>query len=68
MGGGYFNNNLVHRRMLIADKFSCHHSDLVVTVGRDLVETLKNRFHKKNVPNYVMINNWIDEKNLSAGC
>ena len=47
------------------DKFSCKHSDLVITVGRDLVETLRNRFkNKKKLPKYTMINNWIDEKEI----
>lgn len=64
MAVGYFNNNMVHKCMMVADKFSCRNSDLVVTVGRDLVETLKERFRYKNVPNHVMINNWIDEKEI----
>lgn len=46
------------------DKYSCKKSDLVITVGRDLVETLKCRFAKENVPKYTMINNWIDEKKI----
>ncbi len=61
---GYFRNRLVLKFMMIADKFSCRHSDLVVTVGRDLLETLKKRFHNKDVPKYVIINNWIDEKEV----
>ena len=46
------------------DKFSCKKSNLVITVGRDLVQTLKNRFEGKKVPNFVMINNWINEKEI----
>ena len=61
---GYCKNRAVLRLMMIADKFSCRHSDLVITVGRDLVETLKNRFKNINVPKYTMINNWIDEKEV----
>lgn len=64
MAVGYFKNKLVLNTMMAFDKFSCKHSDLVITVGRDLVETLKNRFKDKKVPNYVMINNWIDEKEI----
>ena len=44
------------------DNRSCKKSDLVITVGRDLVETLKKRFKGKTIPNYTMINNWIDDK------
>lgn len=44
------------------DKRSCRKSDLVITVGRDLVETLKNRFKGVMVPKHTMINNWIDER------
>lgn len=44
------------------DNRSCRKSDLVITVGRDLVETFKKRFKGKDVPNHTMINNWIDDK------
>lgn len=60
----YSKNKFVLWAMMVADKFSCRHSDLVITVGRDLVETLKKRFKNKNVPKHVMINNWIDEKEI----
>ena len=46
------------------DKRTCRESDLIITVGRDLVETLKNRFKGTQVPNHIMINNWADEKIL----
>lgn len=61
---GYCRNRLVLKLMMLADKFSCRCSDLIITVGRDLVETLKHRFKNKNVPKYTMINNWIDEKEV----
>ena len=60
----YSNNKLILKTLMILDKFSCRHSDLVVTVGRDLVETLKNRFKNSNIPKYTMINNWINEKEV----
>ncbi len=44
------------------DNRSCVKSDLVVTVGRDLEQTLIQRFGKKSVPNHTIINNWVDEK------
>ncbi len=46
------------------DNRSCRQSDLVITVGRDLIETLKYRFHKKAVPNHILINNWINEREI----
>lgn len=64
MAVGYSKNKLVLNTMMWLDKFSCRQSDLVITVGRDLVETLKNRFKGKNVPKCVMINNWIDETEI----
>ncbi len=64
----YSNNKLILKIMMAVDKFSCRHSDLVITVGRDLVETLKNRFHYQNVPRHAMINNWIDEKEVYPLC
>ncbi len=63
MAVGYSKNKAILKLMMALDKFSCKRSDLVITVGRDLVETAKNRF-KKNPPNVVMINNWIDEKEI----
>lgn len=56
----YGQNKLIIRIMMWLDKFSCKQSDLVITVGRDLIDTLNNRF-KKNTPKSVLINNWIDE-------
>jgi glycosyltransferase involved in cell wall biosynthesis len=64
MAVNYSKNKLVLKAMLMADKFSCRHSNLVITVGRDLIETLVNRFSGKKVPQYTMINNWIDEKEI----
>ena len=58
----YSKNKLILWVMMVVDRFSCKHSDLVITVGRDLVETLKKRFNGKSVPKHVIINNWIDEK------
>ena len=64
MAVGYFKNKPMLKAMMALDKFSCRQSDLIITVGRDLVETLKNRFKGKKVPDHVMINNWIDEKEI----
>lgn len=46
------------------DMKSCEKADEVIVVGRDMAETLKNRFKDKNVPKYTVINNWIDEKQI----
>ncbi|KRL42204.1 glycosyltransferase family 4 protein [Lacticaseibacillus manihotivorans] len=64
MAVGYSRNKLVLKLMMALDKFSCKQSDLVITVGRDLVETLKNRFKPGRAPKVAMINNWIDEKEI----
>lgn len=60
----YINNKLLINILKLLDKRNCKKSDLVVTVGRDLIETLKNRFNNDLVPKYVMINNWADEKKI----
>ena len=60
----YCSNRSILKAMMCIDKFSCRYSDLVITVGRDLVDTLKGRFCDHDVPKYVMINNWIDEKEI----
>lgn len=61
---GYSKSKLITGVMMWFDKFSCKRSDLIITVGRDLVQTVHNRFKGKRVPKTVMINNWIDEKEI----
>lgn len=61
---GYSKNKLITNAMMWLDKFSCKRSDLIITVGRDLVETVHQRFKGKKVPKTVMINNWINEKEI----
>ncbi|MFB5193652.1 glycosyltransferase family 4 protein [Neobacillus sp. KR4-4] len=60
----YSKSKFVIGAMMFIDKFSCKRSNLIITVGRDLVETVHNRFKGKKVPKTVMINNWIDEKEI----
>ena len=60
----YSNNKLVLKILMYLDKRSCKKSDLIITVGRDMQKTLENRFNNKNVPNNVVINNWINEKEV----
>ena len=64
MAVGYTKSKLITDVMMWLDKFSCKQSDLVITVGRDLVKTLEERFKGKKVPKTVMINNWIDETEI----
>ena len=59
---GYFRLKSLLKIAMRLDIRTCRKADLVVTVGRDLCETLEKRFQNKKVPNYTMINNWIDEK------
>lgn len=61
---GYTKSKLITDVMMWLDKFSCRQSDLIITVGRDLVETVEKRFKGKKVPKTIMINNWIDEKEI----
>lgn len=60
----YSKNKSIIKSMMVLDKYSCKKSDLIITVGRDLVETVENRFTGKKVPETVVINNWIDEKEI----
>lgn len=59
---GYSKSKLITNAMMWFDKFSCRRSNLVITVGRDLVETMQRRFPDGKMPKTIMINNWIDEK------
>ena len=38
---GYTKSNLIINVMMWFDKFSCKRNDLIITVGRDLVETVE---------------------------
>lgn len=58
---GYSKNRVLLRFMLWLDKFSCKRAASVIVVGRDMMETLSNRF-KGQCPNHTFINNWINEK------
>ncbi len=61
---GYSKNKLIINLAMFLDKWNCKKSDKVIVVGRDMQETLNERFKNKKVPNNVFINNWIDEKEV----
>lgn len=61
---GYFENRFILKLLMAIDKYSCLKSDLIITVGRDLIDTVRNRFSEGKIPKTVMINNWIDEKTI----
>ncbi|MFW2488480.1 glycosyltransferase family 4 protein [Clostridium chromiireducens] len=61
---GYSKNEFILNMAMCVDKFSCKMADKVIVVGRDMQETLRNRFKNKKVPRNVFINNWIDEKEI----
>ena len=58
----YAGNKIVLKAMMWFDKRSCRKSDVVVVLGRDMQETLENRFQAEVCPKNVVINNWIDEE------
>lgn len=61
----YSKNKPILDLMMKIDKKSCIQSDLIITVGKDLVDTIYKRFSKnKKKPKTVMINNWIDDKGI----
>jgi glycosyltransferase involved in cell wall biosynthesis len=64
MAVGYSKNKLILNAAMEVDKFSCKKADKIIVVGRDMQETLRNRFKNKKVPKSVFINNWIDEKEI----
>ncbi|MCR4883606.1 MAG: glycosyltransferase family 4 protein [Clostridiales bacterium] len=64
MATGYINLKPALKAAMWLDMRSCRKADLIITVGRDLCETLEKRFMGKAVPKYIMINNWIDEKTI----
>lgn len=61
---GYSRQKFIINLAKFVDKVSCRLSDCVIVVGRDMQETLKQRFNNQNVPTNTVINNWIDEKEI----
>ncbi|MGH4139647.1 glycosyltransferase family 4 protein [Clostridium sp.] len=61
---GYSKSKFILKFAKALDKYSCKKADTVVIVGRDMKKTLENRFQGKDVPENVVINNWIDEKQI----
>lgn len=64
MAVNYSKNKLIISIMMCLDKYSCRKSNLIITVGRDLVETVHKRFQGKKIPKIEMINNWVNEKEI----
>lgn len=65
MAVGYFKNKALLNFVMALDKRNCINADEVIVVGRDMKDTLKNRFAlSKRKPKYSCINNWIDEKEI----
>lgn len=64
MAVGYAKNKLLLNTVMMIDKFSCKCSDEVIVVGRDMQETLRNRFNNKKIPTNTFINNWINEEEI----
>ncbi len=58
----YCKNFIATGLMMALDKYSCRKADLIITVGRDLMETLEKRFKHGTFPKALMINTWTDEK------
>ena len=61
---GYAGNAVVHKLMMAFDKRSCKRSSCVIVPGRDLQETLSERFGGVGVPGSAVINNWADDQNV----
>ncbi len=60
----YSKNKMLLKLMLAIDKHTCKKSDLIITVGHDMQKTLEERFKNKKVPKNIVINNWINEKEI----
>lgn len=61
---GYFKAKPLIKLLMGIDCRNCKKSDLVITVGRDLVDTMHNRFPNGLPTKVRCINNWTDEKKI----
>lgn len=67
MAVSFTKNKFILNMMMFLDKYSCKKADKVIVVGRDMIETLSNRFSGKEaalMPKTGYINNWINEKEI----
>lgn len=60
----YTNSQAVFKLAKVIDKWNCSYADHVLVVGRDMAETLRQRFSDRNVPNHSVISNWTNEKEI----
>ena len=61
---GVGNPRLTYRLLRKIDTDTCRMADEVIVVGRDMVETLKDRFPEGDLPRYACIPNWAREDEL----
>lgn len=64
MAVDYSKNKFLLKILMMLDKHTCKKSSLIITVGHDMQKTLEKRFENKKIPKNVVINNWIDEKEI----
>lgn len=60
----YTRQKWIFRLARYFDNVSCRFSDHVITVGRDMQQTLIRRLGGKRLPDNSVINNWMDEKEI----
>ena len=60
----YSGNKVVYHFARYLDMMNCKFADEVIVVGKDMQETLINRFKNKRVPKSNVINNWTNEKEI----
>ncbi|CAM2979143.1 glycosyltransferase family 4 protein [Paenibacillus sediminis] len=60
----YSNKKWVFNLARKVDNISCRASNHIITVGKDMQETLIRRLQDNKVPNNSVINNWTDESEI----
>ncbi|GKW45233.1 glycosyltransferase family 4 protein [Planococcus sp. NCCP-2050] len=60
----YTNNQAIFKAAKMVDKWNCSYADHVLVVGRDMAETLRQRFSNQSVPDHSVISNWTNEKEI----
>ncbi|TGA99957.1 glycosyltransferase WbuB [Sporolactobacillus shoreae] len=60
----YSKNQLIYKAARAVDNFSCRYANNVILVGQDMLETLNQRFERRKLPHYQIINNWTDETDI----
>ena len=61
---GYCKHQALYRLLMAIERKNCQNSDLIITIGADMAETIRRRFAKQEELRLSVIQNWADEREI----